>query len=304
MRACAVARHRLSYTQLVFSLLRPRPAARRSDFHSFIIFICMGAMSVITVTKAMSVADLDAAAKVRCAVFADEFAYLDSRDYPAGREVDGFDVLPTTVNFVGRVDGQTAGTVRLLFANPCVAARCNIRHGLSIERHLDLKRFRLNMSLAEIPRSSVLKPFRRTGVMHHLYFAAYVECLRRGVTHWIAVGNTETDCAADAAVVMRLLEARGLWRKEFDAEPREVAAPAREPRYRLYTEAHHNEIRRGNLNAVPLPRTLELFAKVGARYFGTPFYDAGFRMFAMPLILDMKDFVHSPYGTVPLQMAA
>jgi hypothetical protein len=38
----------------------------------------------------------------------------------------------------------------LLFANPCVAARCNVRHGLSIERHLDLKRFRLNMSLAEL----------------------------------------------------------------------------------------------------------------------------------------------------------
>ena len=260
-------------------------------------------MSVITVTKAMSVADLDAAAKVRCAVFADEFAYLDSHDYPAGREVDGFDVLPTTVNFVGRVDGQTAGTERLLFANPCVAARCNVRHGLSIERHLDLKRFRLNMALAEIPRSSVLKPFRRTGVMHHLYFAAYVECLRRGVTHWIAVSNTETDCATDAAVVMRLLEARGLWLKEFDAEPRHVAVPAHEPRYRLYGEGHHNEMRRGNLAAVPLPRTLELFAKVGARYFGTPFYDADFRMFAMPLILDMKDFVHSPYGTLPLPLA-
>jgi hypothetical protein len=124
------------------------------------------------------------------------------------------------------------------------------------------------------------------------------------VTHWIAVGNTETDCAADAAVVMRLLKARGLWLKDFDAEPRQEALPPSVPRYRLYGERHRNEMERGDLAAVPLPRTLELFAKVGARYFAAPFYDADFRMFAMPLILDMKDFVHSPYGTVPLAMAA
>lgn len=111
-------------------------------------------MSVITVKKAVSIAELDRAAKVRCAVFADEFAYLDPHDFPAGREVDGFDLLDTTINFIGVVDGQAAGTVRLLFPNPCVAARCSLRHGLSIERHLELKNLGANVT----PRRSPARP--------------------------------------------------------------------------------------------------------------------------------------------------
>lgn len=257
-------------------------------------------MSVITVSKAASIADLDRAAKVRCSVFADEFAYLDPKDYPSGREVDGFDLLPTTINFIGVVDGNAAGTVRLLFPNPCVAARCGVRHGLSIERHLDLQHFDAGMLPAEIPRSSVLKPYRRTGVMHRLYFAAYVECLKRGITHWIAVGNTETDCVSDAAIVRRVLEQRGLWLPTYDAKPKDVAAPPVSPRYRLYDETARKHALRGNLEAVAVPRTLDVFAKVGARYFGEPFYDADFRMYAMPLIMRMEDFVASPYGTLPL----
>jgi len=257
-------------------------------------------MSVITVKKAQSIAELDRAAKVRCSVFADEFAYLDPNDFPAGREVDGFDLLDTTINFIGCVDGKAAGTVRLLFPNPCVAARCQLRHGLSIERYLELKNLGNGILPAEIPRSSVLKPFRRTGVMHHLYFAAYVECLKRGITHWIAVGNTETDCAEDAAIVMQLLAKRGLWLREYDAEPKDIAKRQEAPRYRLYDDISRQRALRGNLDAVALPRTLEVFAKVGARYFGTPFYDREFRMFAMPLIMRMEDFVASPYGSLPM----
>lgn len=136
--------------------------------------------------------------------------------------------------------------------------------------------------------------------MHHLYFAAYVECLKRGVTHWIAVGNTETDCADDAAIVLRVLQQRGLWLAELDAAPKAVARSGSEPRYRLYNDASRRHALRGKLDAVDLPRTLEVFAKVGARYFGTPFYDAEFRMFAMPLIMRMEDFVASPYGSLPL----
>ena len=54
----------------------------------------------------------------------------------------------------------------------------------------------------------------------------------------------------------------------------------------------------GNIEGVELPRTLELFASmVGVRYFGSPFFDSQFRMFAMPLILQLSDFENTPYGT-------
>jgi len=236
---------------------------------------------------------------VSCSVFADEFAYLDPQHFPAGREVDGFDLLPTTVNFLGLVNGEPAATVRLLFPNADVAARCRTKLGLNIERHLDLQRIRPDMALAEIPRSSVLKPYRRTGIMRHLYFAAYEECLRRGSTHWVAVANTETDCEADASTVLRLLAARGLWLSDFDAKHREPGRPTMASRYPLYTEAQRDQVRQGNIAGIMLPRTLELFAsKVGVRYFGSPFFDGDFRMFAIPLIMHMPDFAAAPYGSL------
>jgi hypothetical protein len=257
-----------------------------------------GMVASISVRKARTIADLNMAAWVRCSVFADEFGYLNPDDYPAGREVDGFDLLPTTVNFLGLVDDNPAATVRLLFPNPDVAARCNTRLGLNIEETLDLKNFTPDISLAEIPRSSVLKKYRRTGVMRHLYVAAYQESVGRGTTHWVATGNTETDCEVDARIVRQLLEYHGFWLSTFDAAYRGPACPATVPRYQLYGPDQRKQASAGDLAGIDLPRTLRLFATmVGVRYFGRPFFDSRFRMFAMPLILQLSDFEETPYGS-------
>jgi L-ornithine Nalpha-acyltransferase len=212
--------------------------------------------------------------------------------------VDGFDLLPTTVNLLGFVDGNPAATVRLIFPNSDVAARCNTRLGLNIERTLDLKNFTPNISLAEIPRSSVIKRYRRTGIMRHLYVAAYQESVDRGSTHWVAVGNTETDCETDARIVRQLLESHGFWLSTFDAAYRGPARPATASRYPLYGPVQRNQARAGDLAGITLPRTLRLFATmVGVRYFGRPIFDNQFRLFAMPLILQLSDFENTPYGS-------
>lgn len=261
-------------------------------------------MRNVSVKRVRTIEELNLAARIRCAVFADELAYLDPSHYPAGREVDGFDLLPTTVSFLGLVDGEPAATVRLLFPNAEVAGRCNVARGLSIEQTLDMGSIGgsigPDMKLAEIPRSSVLAPYRRTGIMRHLYFAAHEETMRRGCTHWVAVANTETDCEADARIVQLLLQARGYWLPEIAVAHRAAGQPPPVPRYPLYSCAQREQIERGELAAAALPRTLELFAtKVSARYFGAPFYEGDFRMFAMPLIVRMADFAQSPYGSLP-----
>jgi GNAT superfamily N-acetyltransferase len=255
-------------------------------------------MTIISVKKAETISALRQATWIRCSVFADEFDYLKADDYPAGHEVDGFDLLPTTVNFVGFVDGNPAATVRLLFPNPDVAARCKTRLGLSIELELELKGIRPDMVLAEIPRSSVVKEYRRTGIMRHLYNAAYQESIRHGSTHWIATGNTETDNATDAWIVHRLLEARGFHLSAFDATYRGDPRSPISPRYQLYDPVQRDQVIAGDIEGIQLPRTLELFASmVGVRYFGSPFYDNQFRMFAMPLLLQLSDFENTPYGS-------
>ncbi len=251
----------------------------------------------IEVRKAVSIEDLDAAALVRCAVFADELAYLDPGRFPAGREVDGFDLLATTVNFLGLVDGQPVATVRLLCPNADVAARCGTEHGLSMERYLELRGIGADIVPAEIPRSSVLARHRRTGVMRHLYFAAFEECNRRGLTHWLAVANTETDSDTDAGIVQQLLAARHYLVPHLGASCREAGRPSAVARYPLFTASERERARDGEVNGLRIPRTLELFAsKLGVRYFGEPFFDSDFRMFALPLIVSMTDFARSPYG--------
>jgi GNAT superfamily N-acetyltransferase len=257
------------------------------------------AMRNISVKRATTIADLSLAARIRCAVFADEFAYLNPSHYPAGREVDGFDLLPTTVNFIGLVDEEPAATVRLLFPNADVAKRCNIERGLNIERALDLHGIGPDMKLAEIPRSSVLKPYRRTGIMRHLYFAAYEETIVRGCTHWVAEANTETDCEADVCTVHRLLQERGYWLQEFGAAHRGRSDHPAVPRYPLYSCSQREQVQRGDFAGAALPRTLELFAtKISARYFGVAFFDCDFHMFAMPLMVLMSEFAQSPYGSL------
>lgn len=255
-------------------------------------------MSRISVKTATTISELRDAARIRCSVFADEFAYLDPNDFPAGCEVDGFDLLPTTITFLGLVDGEPAATVRLLFPNTAVAARCKTKLGLSIEHTLELLRIRDDMVLADIPRSSVLKPYRRTGIMRHLYRAAYEESIRRGATHWLGLANTETDCEADARTVHQLLKVHGMRTSDFDAKCHNPGEPPAIPRYPLYSPEQRERVRNGNIAGAALPRTLVLFAdKYGTRYVGSPFFDGDFRMFAMPHILRLQDFAASPYGS-------
>jgi hypothetical protein len=254
-------------------------------------------MARITVKPARTIAELSAAAEIRCAVFADECHYLDPGAYPAGREVSGLDVLPTTVNFIGLVDGEPAATMRLLFPNRDVAKRCNIQRGFDIERALDLQRIDPDTKIVEISRACVLKAHRRTGILRHLFVAAYEETIGHGYTHWIGMANMETDCEADAAAVCRLLQARGYWLPDFGATLRTYSGPSTTPRLPLYSDAQRDRIMRGDCTGIALPSMTKLFATaVMARYFGVAHFNRQFRLFTMPLMIRMSEFTRSPYG--------
>jgi hypothetical protein len=123
--------------------------------------------------------------------------------------------------------------------------------------------------------------------------------IERGSTHWVAACNTETDCKTDARIVRQLLEARGFWLSAFDITHLGDASPVGTPRYPLYSPGQRTQASTGDIEGIDLPRTLGLFATMtGARYFGHPFFDSQFRMFAMPLILQLSDFENAPYGCV------
>jgi L-ornithine Nalpha-acyltransferase len=230
-----------------------------------------------------SLAELDAALTLRWQVFVQELDYLDQAHYPAGRESDGFDTLPTTRHLIGFDDDRPVATVRLLFPNPEVA-QIGGGAGLNIDRAVRFDGFAPDDLPIEIPRSCVVRSHRHSGVMLHLYRLAYAESRQGGATHWLAVGNTGTDSRDDAWLIYELARRRG--HADAPQAGRNLApdeGPAT-PRLPFYTPEQRARGLAGDLEGLPYPRALDLFAWIGARYVAPPLWDSSFRVYALPLV--------------------
>lgn len=147
---------------------------------------------------------LDGCFRLRYEVYCLNRGFLDSGDYPDGRELDEFD--PHSIHFacVARLTDEVVGTIRLV-------ARSELGYPLS--SHCDVDYSALPPETYEISRLAVSKQYRRRadddafGVPHSafedaslrtfnrrrrpeivlgLYKAMYQESKRRGITAWIA----------------------------------------------------------------------------------------------------------------------
>jgi hypothetical protein len=124
-----------------------------------------------------------------------------------------------------------------------------------------------------------------------LFAAMHAESARRGITHWVAGANMETDCFEDAVIAWRVARERRLVSPRFRALPRGAGDLPQTPRRRPgYTEEQRQRALRGDLGGLALPRTLALFAAgMCARYIGPPVYDSYFEVFALPLVATLTD---------------
>jgi putative hemolysin len=162
---------------------------------------------------------------------------------------------------------------------------------LPLEAKVDLAELAVpSVRPAEVTRFCVLRRYRRTGVTAALFTGLHEESARRGVTHWVAGANMETDVPEDAATAYHLACSEGLSCARFHAEPR-FAGPGASPRRRpLYTAEQRRRAAGGDLTGLELPRTLALFAhRMGARFIGPPVYDERFGVFALPLVSALAD---------------
>jgi L-ornithine Nalpha-acyltransferase len=244
-------------------------------------------------TVARTAAEIGEAQRVRWCVYGEEERLLPPSVCAGGREVDAHDGCEGTVHLLVRAGGEPVGTVRLVAAG---AAPETTTGGLDLGATFDVRPGRARgLVPAEVTRYCVLRRYRCTGVAAALFAGLQAESQRRGITHWFAAANMETDCAEDAALAHRLVRARGLVDGSFQARPR-TAAPARTPRRRpCYSEAQRGRALQGALDELPLPRTLALFAsRMGARYIGPPAYDAYFGVFSLPLVAAVPGAPASP----------
>jgi hypothetical protein len=183
---------------------------------------------------------------------------------------------------------EAVGTLCLGLARPERGPR-NAELGFELEANFELSGFeRPGLELAEVRGFCVLRRFRGTAAVSLLFGALLEESRRRGVTHWLAAANTETDSAEDASIALGLARAQGLVSSAFQARARAPSAapePARRP---IYDAEERRRAKRGELRGLRLPRTLALFgAKMGARYIGEPVYHRDFNVFALPLVAEL-----------------
>ncbi|WP_437756176.1 GNAT family N-acetyltransferase [Sorangium sp. So ce1389] len=251
--------------------------------------------------------DLDDALRVRWDVFGQEMNLLATAP-AAPREVDPFDTLDTTLHVVAYADGQPIATTRLLLPNPEVAFARRGHLGLDLESRFDLDVLHVpGLSLAEITRFCVLEPYRSSGALDALHAALIDESRRRGVTHWIAAVNAETDHAEDAAIVFQVAAAIGLVSPRVQVSALGGDHPPTSPSCPFYGDEERARARAGALGRLQLPRPLRVFTRrMAARFVGPARYDSRFRRFAIPLFASVEEqaIAPRPVKTAPVTRKA
>ncbi|MFT3772751.1 MAG: GNAT family N-acetyltransferase [Minicystis sp.] len=228
------------------------------------------------------------AQRVRWAVYGEEERLLSRERRFEGREIDARDEQETTSHLLVYAGGEAVGTVRLLRPSAERESGCL---GLDLEAKWDLGALAApGIAPAEVTRYCVLRQHRHTGVTTALFAGLYAESVRRGITHWVAGANMETDLPEDAAVAYRVAQEKGFCSARFAASPRVAEVPRTPRRRACYTEEQRRQAAGGDLTGIALPRTLALFAsRMGARFIGPPVYDTGFDVFALPLVATLAD---------------
>lgn len=233
------------------------------------------------------------AQRVRNLVFVREKGLLAHCATITDREADDYDALETTIHFVAYVDDTPVAAARLIRPNRDVARAIGQPLGIDLASRYDLGPFAdAGVSLAEVSRMCIVPEYRGTAVLCELYLAMVHESLRMGMTHWVAAANAETDVLEDARIAYRIAERRGLVSSRWRVTPRPGASASGPSTRPLYTPEERARAHAGDLQGLRLPRTLETFARLAARYMGEPIRERGYTVCSVPLVVELADVAH------------
>lgn len=232
---------------------------------------------------ARSSEEIEAAERLQYRVYSEEERLIEPRARLEESEAEEDSTAGRSARFLVLAGHDPVGTVRLTLPRGDGGL-----FGFELEWSFELGGFASpGVVPAEVTRFCVLRRYRGTRAAGMLYRGLVAESLRRGVTHLVAAANMETDCAADAELAHRLIEARRLVDRRFCARPRRATLPPPPTRF-VYSPAERERFRQGDDAALGLPRTLALFAeRMGARYVGPPAYEPHFHVFALPLVAEL-----------------
>lgn len=235
--------------------------------------------------------ELDAVARIRWAVFGGELGLLPEQSALSRREVTCVDTLDTTVHVLVYAGDEPVATMRVALPNPEVAANLGVTAGLEMEQRVDLSGLlRPDRVFAEPSRFCVLPKWRRSEAVTCLQAGMYAESRRRGVTHWIASANLETDSPEDALLSWRVADRLGWLSPHWRVALSEPSRAPVHPRQPFYTPEERAKAAQGLLDGLRLPRAPSLFARtMGARFIAEPLYDTYFQWFTLPLVMALDE---------------
>ena len=247
------------------------------------------------VETARTIAELDAAARVRWIVFS-EAMRLAPELLPALREVNGFDLLDTTDNFVCYQGDEPVGTIRLLRPNPAVARVQGLPLGLPLELQCRIEGLPPQVRVAELGRAAILREHRGSSAIGRLYRAAYEASRRDGITHWIGFSLTETDLRADADIIHAILHGKGRTAARPSLHTRLPLDPDYVPCRPFYTDEERRRAAAGALDTLPLPGIVRFLLGIGLTFVGAPVFEPTFKEYVLPILLPLDDFARSVFG--------
>ena len=247
------------------------------------------------VVRAETIAQLEDATRIRGEVFARAMK-LDRAVLPALREINGYDVLPTTVVFVAYVDDEAVGTLRVTLPNPELARRHRVDIGLPAAIGWDLRDVPAGIRLVELNRIAILPLYRGRAIVGPLYAAAYAAARATGHTHWLGTTLTGTDDEGDAAIVAAIMARLGHWRpapRLLDRMPASIARPVRRP---IFDESQRARAARGDYDGIPLSSALRFHLRTKVEVIGKPLYDETFGEYLVPVVVDLDTLARSEFG--------
>jgi len=222
--------------------------------------------------------------KIRYKVFCEELRYLDEHLLLNKLEKDEFDDLETTIHFIALKDSIPIATVRLLTPNNEMTKKQGY-FGLSIEKYFDLSFYKgNNIKVAEISRSSVIEKERGKMNILHLWMLVAQYSISKDIFYLPTCAGTETDCSEDVQILTRIAKEKRLFHPFIFTQAKENCTNKSPFRYRLYE----------NSSNFVLPKTLELYVRMGARFTGNPLFHTDFKMYTIPMVWDLNN-IGSPF---------
>ncbi|WP_238180225.1 GNAT family N-acyltransferase, partial [Methylobacterium haplocladii] len=214
---------------------------------------------------------------------------------PALREINGFDVLDTTDNFVCYKGDEAIGTIRLLRPNPAVARVQKLPLGLPLELQCRIDDMPPRAHVAELGRAAILKAHRGSPAIGKLYKAAYEASRRGGITHWIGFSLTETDLRLDTDIVLAILGRKGRTASKPCLRST-LPEPDHIPCRPFYTEEQRRLAAEGAFETLPLPAIVRFLLGIGLCFVGQPIFEPTFKEYVLPIMLPLDDFARSIFG--------